>query len=209
MNTSSKRQMTRQHLLGDALALILKTMGILILSVMALFVIASIMVLHMSFHFSCLELSQVSHTQQNYLLSVQSWSWQLSQAWHQWIGQFELANNTPLWLKHAFLLFKSSVNLIGIKCLVVIAFLPLLLLLSGVGFIDGLVQRHLRRLGGARESALKYHQFKYWYARCFFVGLFFYLTLPIDIAPVWLLLPMAIGMGLTLRQTLTYFKKYA
>lgn len=92
----------------------------------------------------------------------------------------------------------------------VIAFLmlPLFLLLGLVGFVDGLVQRDLRRFSGGRESALIYHRAKRYIVPTLMAGYFIYLILPLPLPPQCVFLPTAILFGMVIAITTSRFKKY-
>ncbi len=63
------------------------------------------------------------------------------------------------WMAHceAFETAMVGIQLLGLRLAIVLRFLPLGALLYGVGTVDGLVQRAIRRAGGGRESAHLYH----------------------------------------------------
>lgn len=86
--------------------------------------------------------------------------------------------------------------------------LPLLMVISFIGITDGLVSRDLRKFTGARESTLLFHRLKHLLGFVFFVPLFFYFCIPVAFSPLWFLLPHLVLLGITVRLTLTYFKKY-
>jgi hypothetical protein len=52
-------------------------------------------------------------------------------------------------------------QLLGLRAGILVRFLPLLVLLYGVGVAEGLSQRSIRRAQAARESASLYHRAKY------------------------------------------------
>lgn len=86
--------------------------------------------------------------------------------------------------------------------------IPLFLLCLSVGFVDGLVQRDIRKFQGARESTLLFHELKRGSAFWFFGPLFIYLVLPWPVSPQWFLVPLAIGMGVLVQLGAKSFKKY-
>jgi len=85
---------------------------------------------------------------------------------------------------------------------------PLFLLFSVVGLVDGLVQRDLRRWGGGRESSYLYHYAKGSVWVFFLTAWVSYLTLPISIHPVFVVLPFAVLFAMSISVTASTFKKY-
>ena len=85
--------------------------------------------------------------------------------------------------------------------------LPLLALSMGVGLIDGLVQRDIRKFQGARETTLLFHRIKKCGTALFFVPFFLYMAWLSPVSPLWFFLPMAAGLGLWLTLTMRFFKK--
>jgi integrating conjugative element membrane protein (TIGR03747 family) len=86
--------------------------------------------------------------------------------------------------------------------------LPLFALSALVGFVDGLVRRDIRRFGGVYESGFVHHR-----ARAFILPLALlpwgaYLTLPVSVDPLAILLPSAALLGLAVNLTAASFKKY-
>jgi integrating conjugative element membrane protein (TIGR03747 family) len=86
--------------------------------------------------------------------------------------------------------------------------LPLFLLCLGLGLVDGLVQRDIRKFQGARESTLLFHEFKRGSGFWFFVPLLIYFLWPWPLEAQWVLLPLAIAMGLLMQLGAKSFKKY-
>ncbi len=86
--------------------------------------------------------------------------------------------------------------------------IPLFLLCVALGFVDGLVQRDIRRFQVARESALLFHELKRSSAFWFYLPLFIYLLLPYPLSPQWFLMPMAITLGVLVQLSTRSFKKY-
>lgn len=98
--------------------------------------------------------------------------------------------------------------LILTKDVILLCALPLFLLCIGIGLVDGLVQRDIRKFQGARESAFLFHAFKCSGSFWFFMPLFIYLLLPWPITPQWLLVSTAIGLGVLTQLSARSFKKY-
>lgn len=85
--------------------------------------------------------------------------------------------------------------------------LPLLMISLGLGLVDGLVQRDIRKFQGARETTLLFHRIKRCGATLFFVPFFLYMAWLSPVSPLWFFLPMAAGLGLWLALTMRFFKK--
>lgn len=90
----------------------------------------------------------------------------------------------------------------------VILFLSMLFILYIVGIVDGLTKRHLRKLNGARESALLYHTLKKRILSVWFLGSLLYVVLPFYIPVDIFLLPLAFISAVILSVTVSHFKKY-
>lgn len=87
--------------------------------------------------------------------------------------------------------------------------LPAFVLACLLGFIDGLVQRDLRKWAGGRESSFIYHHAKH-SARWFLTGGFaLYLAWPMGgINPTYMVLLFTVLVAVTLSITVASFKKY-
>lgn len=102
----------------------------------------------------------------------------------------------------------GSLAIVVLRMWVLVTALPLFTLSLGLGFIDGLVQRDIRKFQGARESALLFHRIKYSGSTFFFLPLFAYLIWLSPISPQWFFLPMSIILGFWINFTIRFFKKY-
>ena len=85
---------------------------------------------------------------------------------------------------------------------------PVFGLFALVALVDGLVRRDLRRWGGGRESSFVYHYAKKAALPLVVIAWVLYLALPFSLHPSWVILPFAIGFGLTVTVTASTFKKY-
>lgn len=98
--------------------------------------------------------------------------------------------------------------LVALRLGVLVLALPVFMLAAGVGLVDGMTLRYLRRAGGARESSFLYHRAKHT-ARAIVVGTcLLYLAVPYPLDPRVVLLPAAIAFAFSLRTATGYFKKY-
>lgn len=104
--------------------------------------------------------------------------------------------------------FIMTVQLIGIRLAVLVMSLPFFLLLGVIGWLDGLSQRSIRRLSGGFESAMTYHHAKSFIPLALILGSLFYLVLPVNVAPIVILLPFTLLFGGSIQLTVKSFKKY-
>lgn len=85
---------------------------------------------------------------------------------------------------------------------------PLYLLATITGGVDGLVRRDLRKFGAGRESSFVYHRARRTVRPLLFVPWVIYLSLPVSVHPLWILLPSAAALGVMTAITMATFKKY-
>jgi len=95
-----------------------------------------------------------------------------------------------------------------VRVVVLALTLPLFALASFVALVDGLVQRDIRRFGAGHESAFVYHRARALMAPLALLPWGVYLSFPISIHPLWILLPSAVLLGAAVRITAATFKKY-
>ncbi len=77
-----------------------------------------------------------------------------------------------------------------------------------VAFIDGLVERDIRRACGGIESAMIYHRSKRLIIPSTMLSFGFYMTSPVSIHPTIVFLPIMALVGFTIYSTAKSFKKY-
>ncbi|MDH0639271.1 MULTISPECIES: TIGR03747 family integrating conjugative element membrane protein [Pseudomonas] len=95
-----------------------------------------------------------------------------------------------------------------VRLLVLVLTLPLFLLAAFVGMVDGLVRRDIRKFGAGRESGFVYHRAKASLMPLAVLPWILYLTLPVSVHPLLVLLPSAALLGLAVNLTAASFKKY-
>lgn len=93
---------------------------------------------------------------------------------------------------------------IAVLCLT----LPLFFTAAFVGLVDGLVRRDIRRFGAGRESGFVYHRAKASLLPLAVLPWVTYLALPVSVHPLWILLPGAILLSISVSITAASFKKY-
>ncbi|EAB2684230.1 TIGR03747 family integrating conjugative element membrane protein [Salmonella enterica] len=86
--------------------------------------------------------------------------------------------------------------------------LPLFALIITIGLIDGLVRRDLRRFGAGHESGFVYHHARRMISSSLAATGLVWLTVPVFLDPVYLLVAGAILIGLTISVAVGAFKKF-
>lgn len=81
-------------------------------------------------------------------------------------------------------------------------------IVSVLGFIDGLTEREIRKSCGGIESSFKYHYSKRFIAPSFIFAFALYLTLPVSIHPLIIFMPAMFVTGYTIFVTAATFKKF-
>ncbi len=112
------------------------------------------------------------------------------------------------WKREALNLTSSVTQIVVTRVLALCLSMPLFLLCTGLGFVDGVVQRAIRKYQNARESSFLFHAVKRSGTFWFYIPLFFYLALPLAVSPAWFLVPMAIACGIWMQLSTKAFKKY-
>lgn len=95
-----------------------------------------------------------------------------------------------------------------VRVIVVVLTLPLFALAAFVAFLDGAVQRDIRRFGAGRESGFVYHRARALISPLALRPWGLYLSFPVSIHPLWILLPSAVLLSAAIRVTAATFKKY-
>jgi integrating conjugative element membrane protein (TIGR03747 family) len=91
---------------------------------------------------------------------------------------------------------------------VLILSLPLILITALAAGADGLMAWYLRRSAAERESGFIYHRGKRGVLFGLIVLWVVYLVPPVPIDPRWVIGPFLPAVGISVRITMTYFKKY-
>ncbi|KSQ24953.1 TIGR03747 family integrating conjugative element membrane protein [Pseudomonas aeruginosa] len=95
-----------------------------------------------------------------------------------------------------------------VRILVLVLTLPLFIMAAFVGLVDGLVRRDVRKFGAGRESGFVYHRAKASLIPLAVMPWIIYLTLPVSVHPLLVLLPSAALLGVAVCITAGSFKKY-
>lgn len=102
----------------------------------------------------------------------------------------------------------NTTQVFSIRLAVAFMSFPLFLLVGTAALIDGMVERELRRYGGANESAYIYHRVKQW-AKPLMIGAFvLYLGYPDSIHPNSILVPFVTLYGVVVFVVAKTFKKF-
>ncbi|EDP9826215.1 TIGR03747 family integrating conjugative element membrane protein [Salmonella enterica subsp. enterica] len=86
--------------------------------------------------------------------------------------------------------------------------LPLFVLITVVGLIDGLVRRDLRQFGGGHESGFVYHHARRMIGSSLAAMGLVWLALPYVLEPKYVLMTGSMGIGLAVSVAVGAFKKY-
>ncbi|MCK2094576.1 TIGR03747 family integrating conjugative element membrane protein [Thauera aromatica] len=113
-----------------------------------------------------------------------------------------------VWSENYLIAAAFTILTFMVRLLVLVLTLPLFLLAAFVGMVDGLVRRDIRKFGAGRESGFIYHRAKASLIPLAVLPWIIYLTLPISVHPLLVLLPSAALLGLAVNITAASFKKY-
>jgi len=96
----------------------------------------------------------------------------------------------------------------AIRVAILVLSVPLFIMVSVIGIVDGLVRRDLRRYGAGYESSFVYHHAKRYVKPAMYGPCMLYLAWPTAVWPNLLLLPSAMMLGFVLTVVTGAFKKY-
>ncbi|MDR3430736.1 MAG: TIGR03747 family integrating conjugative element membrane protein [Rouxiella aceris] len=96
----------------------------------------------------------------------------------------------------------------AIRVAILVLSIPLFIMVSLTGIVDGLVRRDLRRYGAGYESSFVYHHAKRYVKPAMYGPCMLYLAWPTAVWPNLLLLPSAVILGGVLSVVTGAFKKY-
>ena len=102
----------------------------------------------------------------------------------------------------------NTTQVFSIRLAVAFMSFPLFLLVGTVALIDGMVERELRRYGGANESAYIYHNVKPWTKPVMIGAFVLYLGYPDSIHPNVILIPFVTAYGVVVFIVAKTFKKF-
>lgn len=113
-----------------------------------------------------------------------------------------------VWLESYLIAAAFTALTFLVRLLVLVLTLPLFVMAAFVGFVDGLVRRDIRKFGAGRESGFIYHRAKASLMPLAVLPWVVYLTLPMSVHPLLILLPSALLLGLAMDIAAGSFKKY-
>lgn len=129
-----------------------------------------------------------------------------------WNKEFKKYHNTHTELLNKSQPYTSAALIVSqsfLVRLVVLCFaLPVFLLASIVGLVDGLVERDLRRWGGGRESSNVFNLARRSIGPAFIAACVIYISLPMSINPLTIVIPFAVLQGWAVRVSAERMKKY-
>jgi integrating conjugative element membrane protein (TIGR03747 family) len=131
---------------------------------------------------------------------------------HSQGGTVETLSRAGSWLARAlweYLQATVYVTIIfAIRVAILVLSVPLFIMVSVIGIVDGLVRRDLRRYGAGYESSFVYHHAKRYVKPAMYGPCMLYLAWPTAVWPNLLQLPSAIMLGFVLTVVTGAFKKY-
>jgi len=111
-------------------------------------------------------------------------------------------------IKNTISLLQAVTQIYLSRFYIMLQMLPVFMLALFVAITDGLVKRDIRKFQGARESSFTFHRVKGLTGLCLFIPLFIFLSMPVAVNPLVILLPQAMALSVVTAITITYFKKY-
>lgn len=99
-------------------------------------------------------------------------------------------------------------EIIILRGLIFILFLPVFILIQFGFILDGLVQRDIRKFKSAKESSFFFHRISTLAIVSVSIGFFIYMVIPIFISPFSILIPMTMFSALLTMLSIKNFKKY-
>lgn len=95
-----------------------------------------------------------------------------------------------------------------VRVSILVLSLPLFLVFGIIGFVDGLMQRDIRRFTGEHESSFVYHIAKGFAVPFIVMSWIFYLAMPVSVHPNWIVTPFAALFAYAVYIATSKFKKY-
>ncbi|HAT1867306.1 TIGR03747 family integrating conjugative element membrane protein [Legionella pneumophila] len=110
--------------------------------------------------------------------------------------------------KQVWLLMGLTTQVIFIKFVILVSAIPLFLLATTAGLVDGLNQRAIRTASLGRESSYVFHQLNRYFKRGLLLLLSLWLALPVSITPAFVFVPVSLLLSIMVSVTASRFKKY-
>lgn len=110
--------------------------------------------------------------------------------------------------KRIWVLTRLVTEIMFVKILILISAIPLFLLMTVAGLVDGLNQRAIRTASLGRESSYVFHQLNRYFKKGLLLLISLWLALPLSITPAFVFMPMSLLLGFMVSITSSRFKKY-
>lgn len=101
-----------------------------------------------------------------------------------------------------------AVQIFGLRLGMMVSAIPLFILIWLAAASDGLAERYIRKACAGRESGDMFKLGRILQLFGFVFIVMFYVTLPINIDPLWVTVPMAIILSISTRAQFKFYKKY-
>lgn len=105
-------------------------------------------------------------------------------------------------------LFGLITQVMLIKLIILICAIPLFLLTTSAGLVDGLNQRAIRTASLGRESSYVFHQLNRYFKRALLLVLAVWLAIPLSITPALVFVPLSLLLSIVVSMTASRFKKH-
>lgn len=110
--------------------------------------------------------------------------------------------------KQVWLLMELTTQVMFIKLVILVSAIPLFLLATTAGLVDGLNQRAIRTASLGRESSYVFHQLNRYFKRGLLLLLSLWLALPLSITPAFVFVPVSLLLSIMVSVTASRFKKH-
>jgi integrating conjugative element membrane protein (TIGR03747 family) len=117
-------------------------------------------------------------------------------------------NSMSVFASYGVEAFINTLFIFSVRLAVCVSALSGFALVCLVAFIDGLVERDIRRACGGTESAMIYHNTKRLVKPAIMLSFGIYMTSPFSIHPTIIFLPIMALVGISIFFAAKYFKKY-
>lgn len=117
-------------------------------------------------------------------------------------------NSMGDYVAHGIEILINTLFIFAVRLTICISAATGFVLVGVVAFIDGLVERDIRRACGGIESAMIYHRSKRLIAPLTMLSFGLYMTLPFSVHPTLVFLPIMTVVGYMIFMTVKSFKKY-
>lgn len=120
----------------------------------------------------------------------------------------DIAQEFILISQQVWLLIGLITQVMLIKLTILICAIPLFILTTTAGLVDGLNQRAIRTASLGRESSYVFHQLNRQFKRGLLLLLALWLAIPLSITPAFVFVPLSLLLSVVVSMTASRFKKY-